>query len=353
MKISIFILFWFFLFLAIPSANACTTFCLNHDDRPVFGRNFDWQSGYGLIIINKRNVTKTATSAQRKALPLTWTSKFGSATFNLFGREFPMGGMNEKGLVVESMGLEATQYPLKDQRPPIDENQWIQYQLDNCATINQVIENDAHLRIYKPWGMGLHFMVCDSSGDCAVIEFLGNEQVVHTKKNMPIKALTNNSYAHSLESWTTKTIPQEDKYQSIERFILTADQVKKYTPKSRCSPVQYSFDVLKSVEHSYPTQWTIVYDVAELAIYFKTLSNQNIRYFRLDSLDLSCKTPVKIMDVNAPYAGNVVERFQNYTYKINRKFIQDAYWSSFLVSLFPHHILDSIAHYPETTFCKE
>ena len=139
----------------------------------------------------------------------------------------------------------------------------------------------------------------------------------------------------------------------IERFILTADQVKKYTPKSRCSPVQYSFDVLKSVEHSYPTQWTIVYDVAELAIYFKTLSNQNIRYFRLDSLDLSCKTPVKIMDVNAPYAGNVVERFQNYTYKINRKFIQDAYWSSFLVSLFPHHILDSIAHYPETTFCKE
>jgi choloylglycine hydrolase len=30
---------------------------------------------------------------------ISWISKYGSITFNQYGREFPTGGMNEKGLV--------------------------------------------------------------------------------------------------------------------------------------------------------------------------------------------------------------------------------------------------------------
>ena len=61
------------------------------------------------------------------ALSIAWTSKYGSATFNQYGREFPMGGMNEAGLVVESMMLFETEYPLPDTRSGIDPTQWIQY----------------------------------------------------------------------------------------------------------------------------------------------------------------------------------------------------------------------------------
>ena len=103
-----------FTFLAPLKGQTCTTFCLDHGDRPVFGRNYDWTVEDGLVIINKRGVTKASTLGR-----LAWTSKYGSATFNQYGREFPIGGMNEAGLVVESMVLLETEYPLSDTRPGI------------------------------------------------------------------------------------------------------------------------------------------------------------------------------------------------------------------------------------------
>ena len=71
----------------------------------MVGKNFDWFIRDALIIVNKRNVSKTA------CVPLdgaggelvSWTSKYGSVTFNLMGREFSFDGMNEAGLVVSDM----------------------------------------------------------------------------------------------------------------------------------------------------------------------------------------------------------------------------------------------------------
>ena len=36
-----------------------------------------------------------------------WQSKYASVTFNQYGVELPTGGINEKGLVVEIMGLKS------------------------------------------------------------------------------------------------------------------------------------------------------------------------------------------------------------------------------------------------------
>ena len=38
-----------------------------------------------------------------KGTPASWVSKYGSVTFNQYGRELPTGGMNEAGLVVETI----------------------------------------------------------------------------------------------------------------------------------------------------------------------------------------------------------------------------------------------------------
>ena len=35
---------------------ACSTFVLKSGTHLVFGRNYDWAIGYGLVIVNKRNV---------------------------------------------------------------------------------------------------------------------------------------------------------------------------------------------------------------------------------------------------------------------------------------------------------
>jgi len=67
--------------------------------RVLFGRNYDWNFGDGLIFVNKRGVAKTS-SGSESPNPAKWISRYGSVTFNQYGRENPTGGMNEAGLVV-------------------------------------------------------------------------------------------------------------------------------------------------------------------------------------------------------------------------------------------------------------
>src|SRR6185436_5175860 len=95
---------------------------------------------------NLRGLFKTSMQTS-DGKTISWVSKYGSITFNQYGKEFPTAGMNEKGLVVELMWLDGTHYPQKDQRPSVDVLQWIQYELDNSATVEQVIKTDATLRI--------------------------------------------------------------------------------------------------------------------------------------------------------------------------------------------------------------
>lgn len=52
----------------------------------------------------------------------------------------PYGGMNEKGLVVEMLWLELTKYNIKQVKQYVNELEWIQYQLDNYVTVQQVID---------------------------------------------------------------------------------------------------------------------------------------------------------------------------------------------------------------------
>src|SRR5258708_28633340 len=120
--------------LGVINAFPCTTFVMQGDGHIYFGRNLDWDWESGLVIVNQRNIKKTAVVMPGNA-PAQWTSKYGSVTFNQFGQEMPYGGMNEAGLVVENMWLDETKYPAPDSRPSINLLQWIQYQLDNCRTV--------------------------------------------------------------------------------------------------------------------------------------------------------------------------------------------------------------------------
>ena len=125
-------------------ASACSTFCIPNNGKPVFGRNYDWMVEDGYVIINQRNRVKTGDSDDN---PPTWVSKYGSVTFNQYGRELPCGGMNEAGLVVENMWLRESAYPPPDDRPAVSVLQWLQYQLDTCATVDEVLATDTRLRV--------------------------------------------------------------------------------------------------------------------------------------------------------------------------------------------------------------
>jgi penicillin V acylase-like amidase (Ntn superfamily) len=346
---------WLIVVWFTPHAGqACSTFYLDHHSQPVFGKNYDWTVEDGLVIVNKRQVSKTAAAVDQ---PAKWTSKYGSVTFNQYGREFTHGGINEAGLVIELMWLNETQYPAPDARTGIDNLQWIQYQLDNFSTVAEVLASDSQIRIV-PNGTQLHYLGCDRTGTCASIEFLDGQMVSHAGDTLPFKVLTNNTYADSITFLKQHkgfggTLLIRDTTDSLDRFARAAEMLKRYEPNTSGATLEYAFAILANVAQGDRTKWSIVYDIAQRRVYFRTLTNPQIRYFDLNAFDFSCKTPVKVMDINAGKAGDVTNAFGEYTFQLNQTLVGNAFKKTEFTANIPDTILDAIAQYPDTTRCTE
>jgi choloylglycine hydrolase len=335
-------------------ARPCTTFFLEHGEEMVFGKSYDWMVDDGLLVVNKRGVQKTAMGQED---PVSWVSKFGSITFNQYGREQPMGGMNEAGLVVEVMWLEGTGYPEEDSRASLNELQWVQYQLDNFTKVEEVIAGDSLIRI-SPGGATIHYLVGDSYGGCASIEFLAGELVYHTAETMASKVLTNSTYEESSEFLKRhKGFGGEEAAPSgigsLERFARASSMLAEYDPASMGGAVDYGFGILSSVSQGEWSVWNMIYDLVDRRIHFRTFEKKDIRYVDLDSLDFSCASEVEILDINADLAGNIHQDLSPYTRDANRELVSSAFGKTPFLQGFPEEVLDAIAEYPERCLCTE
>jgi choloylglycine hydrolase len=349
------------------NAFPCTTFILQQGNRLLFGRNLDWVSGTGLLMVNPKNIEKEALVAPSEKA-IKWVSKFGSTTFNQIGRELPFGGINESGLVVEHMTLDNTVYPAKDNRPPIGAFQWIQFQLDNYSTIEEVINSDSLLRIDDAANK-IHFLICDRFGHSAVIEFLNGKMVYYTGKNLPVQALANSTYDESLSCYnTTGNSPSNP---SIDHFCTVAKQVSQVNTITDDSTVNYAFRALNMVSQGLFTKWSIVYDITNMRIYFKIFETPTIagemkiflkqppydpilKIVEVKSLDFNCSGGAKVLDIDCSHEKVVNQYLVNYSTALNKEFIVKAFafykgWG-INISLKDEE-LDYLAKYPESFKC--
>lgn len=338
-------------------AGACTTFCLSRGEEVVYGKNYDWQNGNGYLMVNQRGVAKAALVGPPDR-PATWTSKYGSVTFNQWGREFPSGGMNEAGLVVELMWLDGTRYPERDARPALGALEWIQYQLDNFARVSDVVKQAAGTRIVSP--APLHFLVCEKTGRCATVEFLGGKLVAHHGSKLPVPALANHSYQDSLEFLKSRRGEEGARGEegritggrgSLERFARASAMMEDYASRTDTTPVQYAFEILDRVAQGSFTQWSIVYDQRRGRVHFKTRANRSERSVDLRALDFTCGGPLRMIDLEAPGAGDVTRRLGAYTPEKNRDLVVLSYETTPEFRRTPREVVDAIASHPERTTC--
>jgi len=61
---------------------------LKGNNQILLAKNFDWTYREGMIIKNLRGIRKTAYCTHTKE-QASWTSKYGSVTFNQNGKEMP------------------------------------------------------------------------------------------------------------------------------------------------------------------------------------------------------------------------------------------------------------------------
>jgi penicillin V acylase-like amidase (Ntn superfamily) len=321
---------------------ACTTVCLLEKDRMVVAYNYDFYPPEGLVLVNKRGTRKASLVRTQGA---AWVATYGSITFNQFGRDNPMTGINEKGLMVSQMWLDETRYPPADSRPAIGILEWIQYNLDRHASVAEILANVEAVRPTSRYP--IHYLVADATGDAATLEFLDGKLVVHRGPAMPVRALANSPYADSVAAFERAKSKGEvpATVSSLDRFVRAAV----LAGGGNADPIARGFEVLAAVAQPYFTRWSIVYDLSSAEIYFRTEGNPAIRRVALAGLDFSCDTPVRMLDVSAGGAGDVGAAFVDYSAAANRALIEAAFTKTPFLRDVPAAARDMAAAHPGTT----
>jgi len=343
----------FLLVVLLPEdIHSCTTFCLkDKNGHSLFGRNFDFPTGLGQVHINQRNLQKTSFIAPPEK-PFGWVAKYGSISFNQNGREFPYGGMNEAGLVIEQMMHDEAIYPARDERYGLEELQWIQYQLDVSASVAEVMASDRIVRISNTSIAPLHFLVSDSGGNVATIEYVGGKMVHHTGKDLKYPVLSNDTYDVSLDykanidAGSAKAFSERTRSYS-DRFAKAAAMIEAYG-QSKAAAVDYAFAILEKVSQG-GTQWSIVYDMKKGAIYYRTRHNKNIRHIALRLFDFSCASERLFADIEEDIGG--LSDFKAYNYGSNLKLIESAWSAVEFLKQIPGNFRTSWAKYPDSVRC--
>lgn len=352
LKITLILCLGFFLIIQ-NSISACSAFGICKGNQIIVGKNLDWICDLGYLVVNKRNVTKKTFLKSRNTC-LEWTSKYGSITFTQNGVGFTSGGMNEAGLVIEESWLGQTRYPAPDERSVIDEIQWIQYQLDNSSSVDEVIKTNPKLRIQKYFGES-HYFVYDKSGNAAAIDFLNGEMVYHILQKSDVQVLTNDTYELSADSLRNfegfggnRIIPGGGN--SLYRFSRAAKMIKDYEKNEDTNIIDYGFNILSNVSQR-STVWSVVYDISNLRIYYKTSSSPEIKEVSFNKFDFNSSSPMMLIDLNIQRKGDISNLFEEYTLDKNRALITKVI-KNWRENNFAQNITDEemekLIQYPET-----
>jgi penicillin V acylase-like amidase (Ntn superfamily) len=171
-------------YLLTPSISyACSrAVYFGKEGQTVTGRTMDWfEADLGSNIwLYPRGLTRNSNTAK----PTIWKSKYGSLVTTLY-EGASADGMNEKGLVANLLYLPESKYPeasTGDDRPTLANSAWVQYVLDNYATVADLEKESFRMVAIKaPTGEPgtVHLSISDASGDSAIFEYLDGNLVIH------------------------------------------------------------------------------------------------------------------------------------------------------------------------------
>lgn len=326
-------------------APACTVVRFNVDGRLIVARNHDWPFGEGMLVVNQRGIQKSALSPVN---PHRWTSRYGSVSLVQFGREIPFAGMNERGLTVDLLQLLDAQFPAPDpQRASVNVVQWVQYQLDTAASVEEVI---ASLQTVVPVPMlpmveRVHYFVTDASGDVAVIEFLDGRAVVQHGTEAAQCALANSTWSQSSGALLGQGSPRLEERRYV-RAVQAIDQMP--SDASASEQVDFAFATLDRVAQRDLTQWNLVYEPAERRIWFQTKAAPRRRWIDLDALSFEATGPTLVLDVDADLAADVTPHLSPYTDQHNQRIVHHSFGRLMPAGLPRAAIKQLVLGYPET-----
>jgi len=338
---------------APAGAGACTSFFIGGHDGRLMAFSYDWPVPGGRLMVNPNGLVKTAL-VKDGLDPASWTAKFGSVTFNQYGREFPNGGLNRAGLAMHALWLDGSSYPVSE-GPAIDALQWIQYCLDSFKTVGEVAESARTMAISSP--ASLHFFACDAAGSCAVIEFLNGTPVIRAGDELPLPLLTNSTYASSIAALDRSlgyggAVAPSDENESLERFVRSANRLNTIRRDDPAVPLERAFAMLAEVGNRDENQWRIVYDLRAKAIHCTLRGKPERVSLVLTALDFQCgEGAVKTLDLAGPIPADAAAAFKPYRPEDNLELVRSSIARTEFLQPFPEEQLLGMASYPNGLMC--
>lgn len=304
----------------------------------LVGRNMDFHKDLMTNLWKQPRGVKRDDGVSGK---LAWTSKFGSVVATAFDIT-SVDGMNEAGLAGHILWLaESTYGEPDDSRTQLGQAIWLQYFLDNFATVAEAVawiaQTDVQVvQMDDPTGgarPGLHLALDDASGDSAIVEYVdGKARVYHSKS---YKVMTNSpTFDQQLELVKSFTGLGGD--QPIPGSTLASDRFARASyyadrlpePSSQVEAIASMFSVIRNAAQPFripdpgkpdasQTIWQVVLDLTNKRYVYESSTRPNIVWVDLADLDFSEGSPQLKLDligrlaVQGGIAGNVADKFED------------------------------------------
>lgn len=302
-----------------PVSAECTSFAFNSHGVPFFAANYDFpdQLEDGLIFVNPRNTLKRGWTANiadgyepdPKSERVSWTSQYGSVTFNLVGYGLVWGGMNEEGLCVSTMYLPETKVPEANARPRLHGAAWLQFMLDTCASTEDVATAIDRFAVETVD----HYHFCDRSGKSLIVEFIDGKCISKWGTTNQTRALTNSTFSQSQRAAADPTaIGSDDPFDSLKRYCTVTACLKRFRNRKSGNPIDFAFDTLKAAKNPSTTQWSIAFDIGGRKLHFTTSSHPERKSIDVARIDFSRANRVKMFPVQTTAMGDLTTSFYPY-----------------------------------------
>ncbi len=305
-------------------------------DAVLVGRNMDFHRD---LMTNLWKQPRGVTRDDGVAGKLTWTSKFGSVIATAFDI-ISVDGINEAGLAGHVLWLAESTYSTPDDtRTQLSQAIWLQYFLDNFATVAEAVawiaETDVQVvQMADPTGGDpptIHLALDDATGDSAIIEYVGGQPKVYHSKDF--RVMTNSpTYDQQLElvknfEGLGGTEPLPGSTLASDRFARATYYAGRLpTPSSQVEAIASMFSVIRNAAQPFripdpgkpdasQTIWQVVLDLTNKRYVYESTTRPNIVWVDLADLDFSEGSPQLKLDliselaIEGGIAGNVGGKF--------------------------------------------
>ncbi len=242
-------------------------------------------------------------------------------------------GFNEKGLGGHLLYLDATDFGPRDTSlPGVQAGLWLQFLLDNAATVEEALELLKTVQIVMTEAHGhkatLHLALEDDSGDSAIVEYIDGKPVVHHGRQY--RVVTNDpTYDEQLAllekqdfSNPSSDTPLPGNVKATDRFqraVYFSSMLPK--PATEREAIASILAIARNVSVPfgapykdfgiYNTEYRTAINLKDRRYFFELTTSPSVIWADLYSFKLTRGSPVMVLKPTSIFlSGNVSSRFR-------------------------------------------